>query len=167
MEQKIPDDYRFLYKKDKPLFFKILSLILGAFSIGIFLSSPVLSLLTAPVAIALLLYQEGIQVIFSEKKYRTIVTFRIATFGKWKDLLPVDYISVFKENQAAQVSSLTANYTLRLTSVQVNLITEDRKRINLFVAKSTEEAFEFAKDISEKLQLRIYDGISKERKFIN
>jgi hypothetical protein len=167
MEQKIPDNFKFLYKKDKPLFIKILSLILGIMALAMIWESPLTGSLFFIVALALFLLQEGIQVIFTEKKYRTFTTFRIATFGKWKKLPPISYISVFKERQAAQVSSITANYTLRLTFIQVNLITEDKRRINLYTAKSEEEAFAFAKDVSEKLKLRVFDATSDERKFIS
>jgi len=50
--------------------------------------------------------------------------------------------------------------------IQVNLATEQNQRIRLLETDNVEEAFAFAKEVSQKLNLQVWDATGKEGKWL-
>lgn len=162
------DTYRFLYKRDKPMPMKIMGIIAAVFSIGGLAYSPVFGVILAVGAIGLIAYQSGIEVNYKDRTYRMITAMGPQAFGSWEPLPAIKCVSVFKTNLVSKTYGRSnASITTNQTVIQVNLATEQNKRIRLFETEEMEEAFVFAKDLAQKLDLNIWDATAKEGKWLD
>lgn len=161
------DSYQFLYKRDKPMSMKVLGILAAVFSIGGLAFTPLFSVILAIGAGGLLIYQNGIEVNFKERSYRMITAFGSQAFGTWQPLPPLKCVSVFKTQLVSSTYGRSnASITTREEVVQVNLATEQNQRIRLFETDNSEEAFTFAKDLAQKLDLNIWDATDKVGKWM-
>ena len=161
------DIYKFIYKRDKPFSMKILSLLFLVVALVRISHTPVFSIIVGIGSIGLLGYQSGIEVDFQNKKYRLITIFGPQSFGDWKPLPPLKYISVFK---AKIITSMTTPRNITVSQkgdiIQVNLISDKNKVIRLFYTEDVNEAFEFANQTAPKLQLKIWNATVKPAKWL-
>jgi len=84
--------------------------------------------------------------------------------GKWKSIKKVKYIAIVKIKTTRNVGILTIAGTESNTYHRINLILENKKIISLHSGEQ-DEIMKIAQNISEKLNLKIYDASSK--KWIN
>jgi hypothetical protein len=146
---------------------KIMGIIVALFSIGGLASTPVFGIVLAIGAGGLIAYQSGIEVNFKERTYRMITAFGLQGFGNWEPLPPIKCVSVFRTQLVSSTYGRSnASVTTREEVIQVNLATEQNKRIKLLETDSTEEAFAFAKEVAHKLDLNIWDATEKEGKWM-
>ncbi|MCB0755659.1 MAG: hypothetical protein H6603_03370 [Flavobacteriales bacterium] len=160
--------YRFLYKRDKPMSMKIMGIIAALFSLGGLACTPLLGIALALGAAGLLIYQNGIEVNFKDRSYRLITAFGPQGFGEWEPLPPLKCVSVFKTQLVSSTYGRSnASITTRQEVIQVNLATEQNKRIRLLETENVEEAFAFAKEAAQKLNVQLWDAAtSKEGKWL-
>lgn len=162
------DIYQYLYKRDKPRSMKIMGVIVALFSIGGLASTPALGIALAIGAGGILTYQSGIEVNFKERTFRLITAFGSQGFGNWQPLPPIKCVSVFRTQLVSKTYGRSnASVTSKEEVIQVNLATEDKKRIRLLETESIDEAFAFAKEVSQKLDLQIWDATTKQGKWID
>lgn len=159
--------YQFLYKRDKPMPMKIMGFVAAVFSLGGLATYPIFGVVLALAAVGLTVYQSGIEVNFKERRYRLITAMGTQGFGAWEPLPPIKCVSVFKTTLVSSTyGRSTASITTKQTVIQVNLATEQNKRIRLFETEDLQEAFNFAKDVASKLDLKVWDATEKEGKWI-
>ncbi|MDB4655874.1 hypothetical protein OAE48_03405 [Flavobacteriales bacterium] len=88
--------------------------------------------------------------------------------GSWEPLSEIKCVSIFKINLVSSTYGRSnASITTRQTVIQVNLATEQNKRIRLFETEEIEEAIVFAKNVAQKLDLNIWDALGKEGKWLS
>ena len=147
---------------------KIMGVIVALFSIGGLASSPFFGIIMAIGAGGLIAYQSGIEVNFQEKTYRMITAMGTQGFGSWEPLPEIKCVSIFKTNLISSTYGRSnASITTKQTVIQVNLATEQNKRIRLFEAEEIEDAIVFAKDVAQKLELNIWDATDREGKWLS
>lgn len=159
--------YRFLYKRDKPMPMKIMGILAAIFSIGGLAYSPLFGVMMALGAGGLLAYQSGIEVNFTKRTYRMISALGPQGFGRWEPLPEIKCVSVFKTKLVSSTYGRSnASITTTQTVIQVNLATEQNKRIRVFETEKVGEALVFAKDLAQKLDLNIWDATEREGKWM-
>lgn len=161
------DTYQFLYRRDKPMSMKVLGILAALFSVGGLAFTPLFSVVLALGAGGLLLYQNGIELNFKERTYRMITAFGPQAFGTWEPLPSIKCVSVFKTQLVSSTYGRSnASITTREEVIQVNLATEQNKRIRLFETDNREEAFAFAKELAQRLDLNVWDASEKDGKWM-
>ncbi len=162
------DTYRYLYKRDKPIIVNVLGTIVAVIAILKIFGEPLIGLLFGIGAGGIFVYESGIEIDFKNNKYRLINSFGLLSFGEWITLPPIEYVSVFSVNLvSAAYGRSGAKVTQKQNVIQVNLITPQNKRLRILETKEHEQAFKFAKEIADSLDLNIYDATNKEGKWIN
>jgi len=160
--------YRFIYKREKPTSMKLMGILAAMFSIGGLAYTPVFGVAMALAAGGLLLYQSGIEVDFSERKYRLITAFGSQGFGNWEPLPALKCVSVFKTKFSSQTYGRSnASVTTTQHVIQVNLVTAQNKRLLLFESEDKNEAFDFAKEVATSLGERIWDATGREGQWLD
>jgi hypothetical protein len=111
---------------------------------------------------------DGIQLDLNERKYRKTRFIGDNGLSGWKDLPDVKYLSVFRAiiTQTVRGRSGTG-VTSKEKVVQINLIHGQQERLKVYQSEDIDEAFEKAKFIAEKLDLKIYDATTREAKWID
>jgi hypothetical protein len=162
------ETYRFLYKLDKPMSMKIMGIIVALFSVGGLATTPLFGIVLAISAVGLIAYQSGIEVNFKNLTYRMITAFGPQGFGSWEPLPVLKCVSIFRTTLVSTTHGRSnASVTTRDEVIQVNLATEQNKRIRLFETDNIDEAFAFAKDVSQKLNLRVWEATSPEGHWVD
>lgn len=160
--------YRYLYKRDKPIIVNILGTIVAAIALLKIFGEPLIGLLLGIGAGGIFVYESGIEIDFKNNKYRLINSFGLLSFGEWITLPPIDYVSIFRVNLvSAAYGRSGAKVTQKQNVIQVNLITPKNKRLRIYETKEPEQAFKFANEIANSLELKIYDATNKEGKWID
>ena len=119
-----------------------------------------------PLALILVWSRGGTEINFEKGEYRDYQNFFLFRTGKWLTIKP-SYLSVFKAKMVKTVGSIMANSTYEFGEFHVNLITSEKKRINLFETEIRKKAFEFASDMAIKYKLKILDATSANQKWLN
>lgn len=159
---------RVIHPNDKPMSVKVLGIIMALFSLGLLATSPVFGIVMALGAGGLLAYQSGIEVNFSNRTYRTITAFGPKAFGTWQPLPALTSVSVFRTQVVSRTYGRSnASITTRDEVIQVNLATGRNERIRLLETEQMEEAFAFAKEVAQQLDLRLWDATSKEGQWVD
>lgn len=159
---------RVIHTRDKPMPIKVLGIIVALFSLGMLATSPVFGIVLALVAGGLLAYQSGIEVNFRQRSYRTITAFGPQAFGTWQPLPALTSVSVFRTQVVSRTYGRSnASFTSRDEVIQVNLTTERNERIRRLETEHMEEAFVFAKEVAQQLDLRLWDATSKEGQWVD
>jgi len=137
------------------------------FCVGIFsaLTNNVFNLVLSGIGVFLML-QEGSEINLSSKKYREIYAVLGIKFGKWKDLPPVEYVSVFKAKENKRVQGLGASANFSNEVYKLNLFYNRNKKIEAYITEDLEDAFMNAKYISEILNIDILDATERESKWV-
>jgi hypothetical protein len=120
------------------------------------------NLLLLGIAAIVLVYvwsRGGTEVDFENRKYRDYQDFYLVKNGEWKSMKP-SYISVFRARMGLEAGSVGRNYDFE--QFQVNLVTENKKRINLYETEDLHQAFSRAEALSLQFNLRIWDATSRE-----
>jgi hypothetical protein len=154
--------YQFLYRRDKPMPMKIMGVLAAVFGIGGLAVTPVFGVIMVLAAGGLLAYQSGIELNFRERKYRMITAIGPQGFGSWEPLPEIKCVSVFRTTLVSTTYGRSnASVTTKQPVIQVNLATEQNKLIRLFETEDMNEAIVFAKEVADKLDLRIWDATEK------
>jgi hypothetical protein len=116
-------------------------------------------------ACAFFISSNGIEIDCENKRYRKgRIVGNICT-GSWKALPDVKYISVFSVNMVTKVRGRSnACVTSKNRVIEVNLIYGKRGRLTVYKTSEANDAFEKACLISEKMNLKILDATSADRK---
>lgn len=159
--------YHYLYKRDKPFIVKLLAYILGLIALINLLNTPLYSVVMVVGSAGILTFYNGIELDFKNQTYRNINSVGTMGFGEWIPFPDFQYVSVFAVNLVSSVYGRSgASVTQKQGVFQVNLITKQNKRIRVLETENIEEAFQFAKEIAPKLNLKIWDATTKEANWL-
>lgn len=160
--------YKFIYKSEKPPMVNVGGYIGVVFGLIVLLENPIFGLAIVLAAVAAILYQSGIEVDFENKKYRLGTYFGPLDFGSWENIPPLKYVSVFKANMVTVATRYATGGSVNPSKevIQVNLITEQNRRINIFQTKDVKQAFDLASKYASQLGLDVWDATTKEGKWM-
>jgi hypothetical protein len=157
----------YIFKNKKSLSFKIVStmmllsgilwipsFLLGGITLGIF-------------SLLIIVPVEGLEIDMEERKYRNIIIIGNQSFGNWKYLPEIKYISVFRTIIVSSIVGRSgATVSNREKTILINFIHGKNQRLRVYKTDNVEDAFLKAKYFSEKLNLRIFDATSKKGKWL-
>nr|WP_321451826.1 hypothetical protein [uncultured Carboxylicivirga sp.] len=144
---------------------------LNAFFISYFIAAAILSffyietgLLAVAIGVAVLTYSAGIEIDTTNKRYRNYSKILGYTLGGWRHLPEIKYVSVVRyisvsEGDAGEADSSDYQYKLILA-------VEGQKRVIKLSSFDKERALDEAMKIAEKLDLKVYDCTSPDKKWI-
>lgn len=118
--------------------------------------------------IATFFHKVHMEVDIVNKRMRMVTKFiKWTTWGGWKKLPELKYISVFKTLVSRTYSGRYGNQaTDSYNVIQINLITSKNKKIKLYQSVDEDEAFKIAKQCAQELGLDIWDATSKKAKWL-
>ncbi|WP_179004175.1 hypothetical protein [Winogradskyella forsetii] len=138
----------------------------GLFLLGIIaLSASIFGLIFCGLG-AYFFHTDGIEINLEQKTYRNTLSLFSLTFGKWKDLPEIEYISVFATTQSTKVRALTAETMVKKAVIKVNLFYNTNRKIEAFVTEDTQKAFDVAKEIATVLNIDVLDATERESKWL-
>ncbi len=100
-----------------------------------------------------ILYTDGIELDFNKNRYRTIFSIFGISYGIWKSIPKIDYISIFKTAFSKTIGNIGfdggAEATMSERVIKINLFAKNRKIITLFMTKNAETAIEIAESFKK------------------
>lgn len=127
--------------------------------------SNIFSLVLSGIGVFLML-QEGSEIDLASKKYREIYSVLGLSFGKWKNLPDVEYVSIFKTKENKRVQGMGASTSFSNDIYKLNLFYDRNQKIEAYRTDHINDAFENAKYLSEVLNIDILDATERESKWL-
>lgn len=158
---------RFIYKNQKPFIIKLFGGLVILFALLKIQDTPVFSIVIGLCSSMIFVYQKGVEVDLSQRRYKYFTSFGPQELGAWIDAHNVEYVSVFSASYVSTATGMgahTASVSERL--YEVNLITDKKQRINIGLTSDINEAFDTARRVAASWSLRIYDASTREAKWI-
>jgi hypothetical protein len=112
------------------------------------------------------LKKDGIEIDLQHRQYRDLISLFGISYGKWKALPDIEYVSVFKTTQTSRVWVSTANTNVTSTAVKVNLFYNTNQKIEAYETENVDEAFKIGKEIAKMLNIDILDATERESKWL-
>lgn len=110
---------------------------------------------------------EGIEINLDKKTYRKTINLFNFSFGKWKDLPDIEYVSVFKTTTSSRVWVSSASTKVTNDVIKVNLFYNTNQKIQAFVTDDdVNDAFKVAQQIATALNIDVLDATSRETKWL-
>lgn len=113
-----------------------------------------------------LLVENGIAINFNNKTYRSFKSIFGFTFGQWKPLPNIEYISIFKTTEVTTVWAGSASTNVSSRVIKVNLFYNTNQKIEVYNTHNVDEAFKKAKEIAAVLNINILDATTKDSKWV-
>ena len=158
----------FTIKYNKSLMLRMFSFVVIVLSIASVLYVSIGCILFVLTALFFIAQNPGFQIDFENKKYRNTNMIGDHSFGNWQKLPGIKYITVFKTVITGRVYGMGATSTRTKEEViLVNFVYSKNKRLTAYKTNNIEDAFEKAVLFSKKLNLKIFDATSKDKKWIN
>jgi hypothetical protein len=118
------------------------------------------------VGLPMLLASIGIQIDFDNKSYREFYGLSEIRFGKWQQLPPIDYVTIYIEHYAQRGSVASIDNVSRYSKIKVSLIISPTQRFDAGFFDSKEKAVEAGKMIARNFNTRLLDYTDKEPKWV-
>ena len=109
---------------------------------------------------------EGSEFDFKNQKYREIKSVLGISFGKWKSIPNIEYISVFRTNETTTLRSRTAEANVSNEIIKLNLFYNTNQKIEAYNTYDIDDAFKKAKEIASLLNVDILDATERESKWL-
>lgn len=155
---------KFIFKRKLPVWKLILGCI--ALVVGIIsLLSSYQGFISIGVGVFLLLV-EGSEFDFKNQKYREIKSVLGISFGKWKPIPDIEYLSVFRTNETTTLRQRTAEANVTNEIIKLNLFYERNKKIEAYNTYDINDAFKKAKEMASILKIDILDATERESKWL-
>ena len=155
---------KFIFKRKLPIW----KLILGSIALVV----GVISLLTTFKGFILIgmgvffLLVEGSEFDFKNQTYREMKSIFGISFGKWKPIPNIEYVSVFRTNETTTLRQTTAEANVTNEIIKLNLFYNTNQKIEAYNTYDINEAFEKAKQIATILNIDILDATERESKWL-
>lgn len=101
--------------------------------------------------------REGIELDLEKRRFRKVYGILQITFGTWKNLPEIEYVSVFKTTKKSRARVIAAEGYHVFEVYKVNLFYQRNKHIEAFVGETKEKAFSVGKHISDLLAVELHD----------
>lgn len=162
--EKLTQMDKFIFKRKLPLWKLIIGLI--ALVVGLVsLFSNYRGFIIIGMGIFFLLV-EGSEFDFKHQKYRELKSFLGVSFGKWKPIPNIEYISVFRTNETTTLRQTSAQANVSNEVIKINLFYNGNQRINAYRTYTIDDAFDKARVFSSILNIDILDATEKESKWL-
>ncbi len=115
---------------------------------------------------AFLLLAEGSEIDLEGKRYREIRSFAGITFGTWKALPAVEYISVFKTKEKYKLQARAASAHVGSEVYKLNLFYNRNRKIEAYRTQDREDAFKVAHHFSQALDIDVLDATTNDFKWL-
>jgi hypothetical protein len=109
----------------------------------------------------IMLTRSGTEINLENKKYRSVFSLFGLSFGVWKDLPKIDYISVFKTKIVKKHQVYIASTYSKLEVIKLILFYQKNKRIEVYQTENIDDAFNTAKFVADILKIDILDSTKK------
>lgn len=113
-----------------------------------------------------LLLVEGSEFNFKNHTYRKMKSILGISFGKWKPIPNIEYISVFRTNETTTLRQLSAEANVTNEIIKLNLFYNTNQKIEAYNTYNIEDAFKTAKEIASILNIDILDATERESKWL-
>jgi len=156
-----------ILKEKKPFTYQISAFSLLGFGFLFIISgfSLILGIVLILISIFFIIMVKGTELDFAEKKYREVKIFGNSVTGKWLDLPEIKYILLFRAIMTQQLNNpgRGSNNITEISEyyILIKLIYSNQKKLTIYKTKNYDDALNTAKLIAQKLNLKIYDAISK------
>jgi|GEM_PF-5367594 len=110
--------------------------------------------------------KKGIEIDLHLKMYREPFIFFNTKLGNWEDLPDLAYISIFGAVKGQNMTFVAVQGSVRYSEMEVNLIYNKNRRLNIFLTEDYNKALEVAKLFSRELRLEILDASTKEKQWL-
>jgi len=174
------EDYRILieklimneiYNKNNGKFFPLQFIYFGyfLFGFGIYLSLKLNILGFFFVLIALILSFSfiGIKINFKENIYKEYINIYGISFGKWKLIPKIQYLTIFIEKLSQNINVSSISRSSSYENFKINIIISETKRISIGVFKNKEEAVKAGKILAKGLKTKLLDNSSENPEWID
>ena len=135
----------------------VFAVVLAFFSLFLILQIALLGAILMGVALRLAM-REGVEVDLNGKRYRKIYSIFALSFGSWKRLPKLEYLSVFKTKKKTRARVIAAESHLSSIVFKLNLFYNRNKHIEAYVTDDKEDAMSVAKHIATVLELEVHDA---------
>ena len=113
-----------------------------------------------------LLLTEGSEFDFKKEEYRKTKSILGVSFGAWKPIPDIEYVSIFKTNENTTLRSRTAEANVAKEIFKLNLFYDTNKKIEAYSTYNKKDAFTKAREISRSLNIDILDATERESKWL-
>lgn len=113
-----------------------------------------------------LLLIEGSEFDFKNNKYREVKSILGISFGKWKPIPDIEYVSVFRTNEATTLRSRTAEANVSNEIIKLNLFYNTNQKIEAYNTYRIDDAFKKAHELASLLNVNILDATERESKWL-
>ena len=123
--------------------------------------------ITIVIGILIFLIKSVTTIDIEKKRYRTEYKLFNKSYGKWENLPDISYISLTKTLSVSKSDTLGYNSKDTDNLYKINFIYSKNKRMTIYNTEEYDKLLEVANSISEKLELRIYDATTRDRKWLS
>jgi hypothetical protein len=109
---------------------------------------------------------EGSEFDFKTKTYRLTKSVLGISFGTWKPIPNIEYISVFKTNQTTTLRQTSAQANVKKEIFKLNLFYNTNQRIEAYNTYNMDDAFKKASEFATMLNVAILDATDKKSKWM-
>jgi hypothetical protein len=159
-----------ILKEKKPFTYQFSAFTLLLFGIIFILNgfSVLLGTLLSLIAIFFLIMTRGTEIDFDKRTCRKVKIFGNIIIGNRVNLPEITYISLFRTIMGQKLNNPGRGIYTEISEhyIVINLIHGNNKRITVYKSKDFNDALSKAKLIAEKLDLKIYDATSVNRKWL-
>ena len=128
--------------------------ILGLISLEVFSLVPLLFGL-------MMLKTEGSEIDLESKTYRKVNVLLGLKFGSWQKFQDPEYISVFNTTEDVTWRYKTAETSMTLPIIVLNVFYQKNKKITVYKTKDINDAFDVASHIADALLIDLLDATEK------
>ncbi len=109
---------------------------------------------------------EGSEFDFKNNRYREIKSILGISFGKWKPIPNIEYVSVFRTSETTTLRQLSAEANVTNQIIKLNLFYNINQKIEAYNTYDVDDAFRKAKEIASILNIDILDATERESKWL-
>jgi hypothetical protein len=125
-----------------------------------------LGLIAVVVGLPMLFAVVGIQIDLDQKLYREFYGLLNFRFGKWQQLPPIDYITIYVERYGQRGSVASIDNVSKYSKVKVSLIAEKNIRYDAGFFDTKEKALRIAIFLAKTLNTKLLDYTTRDPRWI-
>lgn len=109
----------------------------------------------------------GVQVDLKERLHREYMAIFGYKFGEWKQLPPIEYVTVFIEHYAQEKAVASIGGEDKFHKIKISLICNKTKRFDAGLFDDKELAINTSKNLARSLNCKLLDYTGREPKWID
>lgn len=126
-----------------------------------------LSILTLVGGASLATAAAGVQINLKEKLHREYIAIFGYKFGEWKELPPIEYVTVFIEHYAQEKAVASIGGEDKFHKIKISLIVSKTHRFDAGLFENKEIALKNAMNIARSFNTKLLDYTEREPKWVD